>query len=81
MVTGQTGASLGAGQFGFMLVMMLGSVPSVVVLVVCAVSLVVLSLLVVLLFVVNTSLGEVTTLSWRGSTVHGLPFMAFVLLQ
>jgi hypothetical protein len=63
-----------------MLVMMLGSVPSVVVLVVGAMSLVVLSLLVVLLLVVNTSLGEVTTLSWRGATVHGLPFMAFVLL-
>jgi hypothetical protein len=45
------------------------------------VSLVVLSLLDVHLLVVDVSLGEVAYLSLRGAMVHGLPFMAFVLLQ
>jgi hypothetical protein len=53
----------------------------VVVLVVGVVSLVVLSLLDILLLVVDTSLGEVAALSWREAMVHGLPFMALILLQ
>jgi hypothetical protein len=45
------------------------------------VSLVVLSLLDVLHLVLNTRVGGVEALSLRGGTVHGLPFVAFVLLQ
>jgi hypothetical protein len=45
------------------------------------VSLVVLSLLYVLHLVLNMRVGEVVALSWRGATVCGLPFMAFVLFQ
>jgi hypothetical protein len=57
------------------------SVLVVVVLVDGMVSLVVFSLLDVLRLVLNTMAGEVIVLSWRGATVHSLPFMAFVLLQ
>jgi hypothetical protein len=53
----------------------------VVVLVVGMVSLVLLSLLDVHLLVIDKSSGEVTALTWRVATVHGLPFVAFVLLQ
>jgi hypothetical protein len=57
------------------------SVPLVVMLVVGVVCLVVLSFLDGLLLVVNTSLGEVTTLSPRGATDHGLSFVVLVLLH
>jgi hypothetical protein len=45
------------------------------------VSLVVFSLLDVLHLVLNTMVAGVVALSLRAATVHGLPFMAFVLLQ
>jgi hypothetical protein len=44
-------------------------------------SLQVTSLLDVLHLVLNTRVGGVVALRWRGGTVHGLLFMAFVLLQ
>jgi hypothetical protein len=39
------------------------------------------SLLGVLPLVLNTGMGGVVTLSWRGGTVHGFPFVVLVLLQ
>jgi hypothetical protein len=57
------------------------SVLVVVVLVVGMVSLVVFSLIDVLHLVLNTVVGEVVALSWKGATVHGLPFVAFILLR
>jgi hypothetical protein len=65
----------------FMVVEVLGSSLLAVVQVVGMVSLVVFSLLGVLHLVLNTMVGGVVALSWRGATVHGLPFVAFVLLQ
>jgi hypothetical protein len=54
----------------------------VVVLVVGMGSLQVVSLLGVLPLLLNTKMGGVVALRWRGgTTVHGLPFVAFVLLQ
>jgi hypothetical protein len=53
----------------------------VVVLVVGVVNLVVLSLLDILHLMLNTSLGEVATLSLRGATYHGLSFVTFILPQ
>jgi hypothetical protein len=41
----------------------------------------VVSLLNVLHLVLNTRVGGVIALRWRGGTVHGLPFVVFVLLQ
>jgi hypothetical protein len=38
-------------------------------------------LLGVLPLVLNTEMGEVVGLIWRGGTVHSLPFMALDLLQ
>jgi hypothetical protein len=38
-------------------------------------------LLDVLPLVLNTAMGGVIALRWRGGTVHGLPFMVFVLLH
>jgi hypothetical protein len=38
-------------------------------------------LLGVLPLVLNTKMGGVITLRWRGGTVHGLPFVVLVLLQ
>jgi hypothetical protein len=35
----------------------------------------------VLHLVLNTRVGDVIALRWRGGTVHSLPFVAFVLLQ
>jgi hypothetical protein len=35
----------------------------------------------VLHLVLNTRVGDVVALRWRGGTVHSLPFVAFVLLQ
>jgi hypothetical protein len=52
-----------------------------VVLVVGLESLQVVSLLGVLPLMLNTGMGGVVALRWRGGTVHGLPFVALVLLQ
>jgi hypothetical protein len=60
--------------------MLEGSALSVVEQMVVALSLVVLSLLDVLHLVINTSLGEVATLSLRGVTNHAFPFVVLVLL-
>jgi hypothetical protein len=45
------------------------------------VSLQVVSLLDVLPLVLNTAIGGVIGLRWRGGMVHGLPFVVSVLLQ
>jgi hypothetical protein len=75
-VWSQQGASL-----VFVLVRSLGLFQEVVVLMVGLESLQVISLLGVLPLVLNTGMGGVVDLSWRGRTVHGLPFMVLVLLQ
>jgi hypothetical protein len=59
----------------------LGLVPVVVVLVVGIRILQVVNLLGVLPFVLNTGMGGVVALRWRGGTVHNLHFMVFILLQ
>jgi hypothetical protein len=56
------------------------SVLEVVVLVVDLESLQVVSLLGVLPLVLNTRMGGVVALKWRGGTVRSLPFVVFVLL-
>jgi hypothetical protein len=61
--------------------MSLSLVQEVVVLVVGLESLQVVSLLGVLHLVLNTGMGEVVALRWRGGTVHGLSFVVLVLLQ
>jgi hypothetical protein len=61
--------------------MSLGLVQEVVVLVVGLESLQVVSLLGILPLVLNTGMGGVIALRWRGGMVHGLPFMVLVLLQ
>jgi hypothetical protein len=53
----------------------------VVVLVVGMESLQEVSLLGDLPLVLNTGMGGVIALSWRGGTVHGFPFVVLVLLQ
>jgi hypothetical protein len=58
---------------------MLGLVLEVVVLVVGLESLQVVSFLGVLRLVLNTGMGGVVALRWRGGTVHGLPFVVLVL--
>jgi hypothetical protein len=63
-----------------MLVRRPNSVQVVVVLVVDMRSLQVVILLCVLLLVLNTGMGGVVALRWRGGTVHGLPFVVLVLL-
>jgi hypothetical protein len=55
------------------------SVLEVVVLVVGLESLQVVSLLGVLPLVLNTGMGGVVALRWRGGTVHGLPFVVLVI--
>jgi hypothetical protein len=65
----------------FMPMRSLGLVLEDVVLVVDLKSLQVVSLLGVLPLVLNTGMGEVVALRWRGGTVHGLPFVVLVLLQ
>jgi hypothetical protein len=60
---------------------MLGLVQGVVVLVVGLESLQVVSLLDVLPLVLNTGMGRVVALRWRGGTVHHLPFVVWVLLR
>jgi hypothetical protein len=64
-----------------MVVRMLGLVQVVMVLVVAMGSLQVVSLLGILPLVLNTGMGGVVALRWRGGTVHGLPFVVLVLLQ
>jgi hypothetical protein len=59
---------------------MLGLVLEVVVLVVGLESLQVVTSLGVLPLVLNTGMRGVVALRWRGGTVHGLPFVVFVLL-
>jgi hypothetical protein len=68
-------------SLGFKLVEMLGLVLEVVVMVVSLESLQVVSLLGVLPLVLNTGMGGVVALSWRGGTVHGFPFVVLVPLQ
>jgi hypothetical protein len=64
-----------------MLVQVRGLFLVVVVLVVGLESLQEVSLLGVLLLVLNTGIGGVEALSWRGGTFHGLSFVVLVLLQ
>jgi hypothetical protein len=66
---------------GFVLVQMLGLVLEVEVLVVGLESLQVVSSLGVSPLVLNTEMGGVVALRWRGGTVHGFPFVVLVLLQ
>jgi hypothetical protein len=68
-------------ELGFSVVMLEGSVFSVVEQMVGTLSLVVLSLLDVLHLVINTSLGEVIVLSLRGTIDHTFSFVVLVLLQ
>jgi hypothetical protein len=65
----------------FVPVVSLGLFLEVVVLVVGLESMQVVSLLGVLPLVLNTGMGGVVALRWRGGMVHGLPFVALVLLQ
>jgi hypothetical protein len=64
-----------------MLVQVRDLVLEVVVLVVGLESLQEVSLLGILPLVLNTGMGGVVALIWRGGTVHGTPFMVLVLLQ
>jgi hypothetical protein len=64
----------------FVLTRSLGLFQEVVVLLVFLESLHVVSLLGVLPLVLNTGMGGVVALSWRGGTVHSLPFVVLVLL-
>jgi hypothetical protein len=66
---------------GFVLVQMLGLVLEVVVQVVGLESLQVFSLIGILPLVLNTAIGGVVALRWRGGMVHGFPFVVLVLLQ
>jgi hypothetical protein len=65
----------------FVLASRLGLVQVVMVLVVGMGRLQLVSLLGVLPLVLNTKMGGVITLRWRGGTVHGLPFVVLVHLQ
>jgi hypothetical protein len=60
---------------------MLGLVLEVMNLVISLESLQEVSLLGVLPLVLNTGMGGVVALSWRGGTVHGFPFVVLVLRQ
>jgi hypothetical protein len=73
--------SLQGASLVFVLVRSLGLFQVVVVLVVGLESLQVVSLLGVLLLMLNTEMGGVVALRWRGGTIHGFPFMVLVLLQ
>jgi hypothetical protein len=57
------------------------SVLELMILVVGLESLQVVSLLLVLPLVLNTGMGGVVALRWRGGMVHGLPFVVLVFLQ
>jgi hypothetical protein len=76
LVQAWTGNSL-----GFVLVQVRGLVLEVVVLVVGLESLQEVSFIGVLPLVLNTGMGGVVALRWRGGTVHGTPFVVLVLLQ
>jgi hypothetical protein len=65
----------------FVLVRSLGLSQVVVDLVVGLESQQAVSLLGVLPLVLNTGMGGVVALRWRGETMHGLPFVVLVLLQ
>jgi hypothetical protein len=69
------------GSSVFEVVMLVVSVPLVMMQVVSTLSLVVLGLLDVLHLMINTSLGEVASLSFRGATDHAFLFVVLVLLQ
>jgi hypothetical protein len=69
------------GEVVFEVVSRVVSVLEVVVLLVGLESLHVVSLLGVLPLVLNTGMGGVVALRWRGGTVHDLPFVVFVILQ
>jgi hypothetical protein len=79
--TGQTGLESAWGKFGFHA----REEPQFVLggcgLVFGLESLQVVSLLGVLPLVLNTGMGGIVALRWRGGTVHGLPFVVLVLLQ
>jgi hypothetical protein len=77
---GQTAHRILGGSI-FEVMIRVVSVLVVVVLVVGMVSLQVVSLLDILHLVLNTRVGGVVALKWREGTIHGLPFMVFVLLQ
>jgi hypothetical protein len=77
---GQTGPPQFSGSSVFEVVMLVVSVLLVMVQMVDTLSLVVLILLDVLHPVINTSLGEVTTLSIRGAMDHAFFFVVLVLL-
>jgi hypothetical protein len=68
------------GGVAFEVVSRVVSVLEVVVQVVGLESLQVVSLLGVFPLVLNTGMGGVVALRWRGGTVHGLPFVVLVLL-
>jgi hypothetical protein len=70
---------LNVSTFG--VVVLIGLVHLVMVYVMGMLSLAVVCLLDVLHLVINTSLGEVATLSLRGATDHSFPFVVLVLLQ
>jgi hypothetical protein len=65
----------------FVLVRRVGLSQAVVVLVVGLESLQVISLLGVLPLMINTRMGGVVALRWRGGTIHSSPFVVLVLLQ
>jgi hypothetical protein len=67
-------------SLGSLVVMLEGSVLSVVEQMVSTLGLVVLNLLDVLHLVINTSVGEVAVLSLRGAMDHGLSFVVLTLL-
>jgi hypothetical protein len=75
--TGQTGAGLDRQQFWFVLVHVRGLVLEVVLLVVGLESLQEVSLLGVHPLVLNTGMGGVVALRWRGGTVHEFPFVVW----
>jgi hypothetical protein len=73
--------SLQGASLVFVLVRSLGLSQVVMVLVVGLESLHVLSFLGVLLLVLNTCMGGVAALRWRGRTIHSSPFVILVLLR
>jgi hypothetical protein len=79
--SGQTDLGLQSGKFGFVPVRSLDLSQVVAVLMVGLESQQVVSLLGVLLLVLNTGMGGVIALRWRGGTIYGSPFVVLVLLQ
>jgi hypothetical protein len=80
-MTGQTGLGRVLHSLVSGAVTLEGSARLVMEQVIGALSLVMLSLLDVLHFVINMRLGEVTVLSLRGATYHTFPFVVLVVLQ